>query len=180
MTTKQKNETKLERTSDRELTMTRVFNAPPHLVWDAWTKPELVKRWWSPKSKGVEIKSIEGDVRVGGSYRIVFGPCDSLKESGETRGMPERMAFNGKYRALVAHKRIVHTEVFEPTAEGGDDASGSVITVTFEERPGGKTFVTQRQQYASKEILEIVIATGMESGMRESIDQLDELVAITQ
>lgn len=159
-----KNETHVERASDTELVVTRTFNAEPSIVYDAWTKPELVKRWWAPRSRGVSMVSVEGDARVGGTYRYVF----SHPEAGN-------MAFSGKYLEVQAAKRLVHTEGFEPTASGVE-GEPSVVTVTFEAR-GDKTFVTSRSKFASKEVLDAVIATGMEGGMRETFDQLDEMVA---
>ena len=102
-----KNETTVERTSDTELVVTRVFNAVPKLVYEAWTKPELVKRWWAPKSRGVTMVSTEGDARVGGTYRYVF----AHPQAGE-------MAFSGKYLEVTPAKRLVHTEGFEPQAKG--------------------------------------------------------------
>jgi uncharacterized protein YndB with AHSA1/START domain len=159
-----KNETHVERASATELVVTRSFNAKPQLMFDAWTKPELVKRWFAPKSRGASVVSTEGDVRVGGTYRYVF----TARDLGN-------MAFSGKYLEVEEAKRLVHTEGFEPTASGVE-GEPSVVTVTFEAR-GDKTFVTQRSKFASKDVLDMVIATGMEGGMRETLDQLDEMVA---
>jgi uncharacterized protein YndB with AHSA1/START domain len=158
-----KNETNVERASDTELVITRAFNAVPRIVFDAWTKPELVKRWWAPKSRGAEMVSVDADVRVGGSYRYVF----NARGSGN-------MAFSGKYLEVVAPSRLVHTEGFEPAASGVE-GEPSTVTVTFEAR-GDKTFVTSRSKFTSKDVLDMVLATGMEGGMRETMDQLDELV----
>jgi uncharacterized protein YndB with AHSA1/START domain len=159
-----KNETHVERASDTELVVTRMFNAEPRVVFDAWTKPELVKRWWAPKSRGAVMVSVEGDARVGGTYRYVF----SAPQAGT-------MAFSGKYLEVVVPSRLVHTEGFEPTASGVE-GEPSVVTVTFEAR-GDKTFVTSRSKFPSKDVLDMVLATGMEGGMRETFDQLDEMVA---
>jgi len=161
-----KNEITLERISERELVVTRTFNAPPRIVFDAWTRPELVSRWWVPQSRGVVMVSCEADLRAGGSYRYVF----KHDEHGT-------MAFSGKYREVTPHSRLVHTEMFEPTAQGAEEAGAAVVTVTFEERPSGKTHLVSHSLFPSKEVLDTVIATGMEGGMRESMDQLDELVA---
>src|SRR5262245_47851046 len=120
-----KNSTTVERKSEREFVVTRTFNAPARLVFEAWTKPELLKRWWAPKSlesMGMSLLSCEADVRVGGSYRFVF-----------SRGASETMAFFGKYIEVTPHSRLVWTN------EEGDGGE-AVTTVTFEEK-GGKTLL---------------------------------------
>src|SRR5690349_9533416 len=104
-----KNPTTVERTSERELVVTRTFNAPPRIVFEAWTRPELFKRWWLPKSMGMTLRSCEMDVRAGGQYRLVFEP--------------DGMAFYGTYREVTPPSRLVWTN-----DEGGED--GSVTTVT--------------------------------------------------
>jgi uncharacterized protein YndB with AHSA1/START domain len=153
-----KNRTTVERKSERELVVTRTINGPARIVFDAFTKPELLKRWWAPKSMGVSLLSCEADVRVGGRYRFVFG----LEAS-------HSMAFTGKYVEVTPHSRLVWTS---DESEAGE----SVTTVTFEEK-GGKTRVVMHELYPSKEALD-GIASGMERGMRETLDQLDELAAI--
>jgi uncharacterized protein YndB with AHSA1/START domain len=158
------NQTTMDRTSGRELVITRAFNGPARIVFDAWTRPELVRRWWAPQSRHVVLVSCDADVRTGGWYRYVMRHA--------THG---DMAFSGKYREVTPHSRLVHTEVFEPTASGSEE-EGAVVTVTFEER-GGKTHVVSHSLFPSSEVLDAVIATGMEGGMRESMDQLDALVA---
>ena len=150
-----KNSTTIERKSERELVVTRTFNAPARLVFEAWTKPELLKRWWAPKSTGVTLLSCEADVRTGGTYRFEFG-----------HGASGRMAFFGKYIEVIPPSRLVWTN------EESD--AGSVTTVTFEEK-GGKTLLVMHELYPSKEALDAAIA-GMEGGMPESFDQLDELL----
>jgi uncharacterized protein YndB with AHSA1/START domain len=155
------NRTTVERTSDRELVITRTFNARARIVFDAMTKPELVKRWWAPKSHGVTLFECEADVRVGGSYRNVFGTDPS-----------KSMAFSGVYKELVPYTRIVCTQVFEPMRSAGE----AVITITLEERDG-KTHMVEHGLWPSKEALDGAIQSGMEHGMRESLDQLDTLVA---
>ena len=150
-----KNRTTVERKSERELVVTRTFNAPARIVFDAWTKPELFKRWWVPKSAGMSLLSCEMDVRVGGSYRLVF----------RHDAFPEPMAFFGRYIEVTPHSRLVWTN-----EEGGE--SGAVTTVTFEEK-SGKTLVVLRDLYPSKEALE---ASGSMDAMDETLDQLDELV----
>ena len=158
------NETTMERTSGRELVIKRAFNGPARIVFDAWTRPELVRRWWAPQSRGVSLVSCEADVRAGGWYRYVM----RHDAHGE-------MAFSGKYREVTPVSRLVYTEVFEPTASGSDE-EGAIVTVTFDDRDG-KTHVVSHSLFPSADVLDAVIATGMEGGMRESMDQLDALVA---
>jgi uncharacterized protein YndB with AHSA1/START domain len=156
-----KNPTTVERTSDRELVVTRTFNAPARIVYEAWTKPELFKRWWTPKSSGVTMLSCEMDVRVGGTYRLVF--------RHPATGQP--MTFFGRYTEVTPNSRIVWTN-----EEGNGD--GAVTTVTFEER-GTKTLVVVRDLHSSKEALDQAIASGSTSGFGEQFEQLDELL-VTQ
>src|SRR5438270_6369467 len=153
-----KNRTTVERKSERELVVTRTFNAPARIVFEAWTKPELLKRWWAPKSFGAAFLSCEADVRTGGTYRLVFGHPAS--EQG--------MEFFGRYIEVTPHSRLVWTN-----DEGGD--SGPVTTVTFEER-GGKTLMVMHELYPSKEALDAA-GTGAADGMGELFGQLDELLA---
>jgi uncharacterized protein YndB with AHSA1/START domain len=151
-----KNRTTVERTSERELVVTRTFNGPARLVFEAWTKPELLKLWWVPKSMGISMLSCEADVRVGGRYRFVFG-----------QGASEPMAFHGRYLEVTPHSRIVWTN-----DEGGD--GGPVTTVTFEEK-GGKTLLVLHELYPSKEALDAA-GNGMADVMGETFEQLDELL----
>ena len=116
----------MERKSERELVVTRTFDAPARLVFEAWTKPELFKRWWVPKSMGMTLLSCEMDVRIGGTYRLVFGD-----------GGP--MAFFGTYIEVTPPSRLVWTN-----EESGDD--GSVTTVTLEEKDG-KTLLVMSELY---------------------------------
>jgi uncharacterized protein YndB with AHSA1/START domain len=160
-----KNQTTMDRTSDRELVITRMFNAPPRIVFDAWTRPELVRRWWAPRSRAVSIVSCDAEVRVGGTYRYVLQHADH----GE-------FAFSGKYREVTPPSRLVYTEIFEPAGQAADHTDGAINTVTFEERDG-KTYLVSHSLFPSKDVLDTVLATGMEGGMRETMDQLDELVA---
>jgi len=153
-----KNPTTVERKSERELVITRTFNGPARIVFEAWTKPELLKRWWAPKSFGVTLLSCEADVRVGGKYRFVFGHAAA----------PQPMEFFGKYLEVTPHSRLVWTN--EEGAEGGQ-----VTTVTFEEK-GGKTLLVMRDLYPSKEALDEAIASGSTSGMGETFEQLDALL----
>jgi uncharacterized protein YndB with AHSA1/START domain len=148
-----KTRTTVDRKSERELVVTRSFNGPARIVFEAWTRPELFKRWWVPKSFGLSLLSCEMDVRVGGTYRLVFAAS------------PEPMAFFGRYNEVVPHSRLVWTN-----DEGGED--GPVTTVTFEER-GAETLVVMRDLYPSKEALE---ASGSTGGVSETFEQLDELL----
>jgi len=150
-----KNHTTVERKSERELVVTRTFNGPARIVFEAWTKPELFKRWWVPKSTGMSLLSCEMDVRVGGKYRLVFGN-DASKP----------MEFFGRYIEVTRNSRLVWTN------DETDD--GAVTTVTFEEK-GGKTLLVLHELHPSKEALDGAIA-GMEGGMPEQFEQLDELL----
>jgi uncharacterized protein YndB with AHSA1/START domain len=149
-----KNRTTVERTSERELVATRTINGPARLVFEAWTKPELFKRWWVPKSMGMTLLSCELDVRVGGGYRLEFG--DPSKPT----------AFFGRYLEVTPHSRLVWTN-----DEAGDD--GAVTTVTFEET-AGKTRVVLHELYPSKAALDGNF--GAMDAMGETFEQLDELL----
>jgi uncharacterized protein YndB with AHSA1/START domain len=153
-----KNRTTAERKSERELVVTRTINGPARIVFEAFTKPELFKRWWVPKSlPGLSLLSCELDVRVGGTYRLVFSHNGS-----------EPMAFFGRYIEVTPHSRLVWTN------DEGDDG-GAVTTATFEEK-AGKTLVVVSDLYPSKEALDAAIASGSTGGLSETLDQLDELV----
>jgi uncharacterized protein YndB with AHSA1/START domain len=158
--TPKKNRTTVERKSERELVVTRTFDGPARLVFEAWTRPELLKRWWAPKSTGVSLISCEVDVRAGGSYRFEFGHQGSKPEASKL------MAFFGRYIEVTPYSRLVWTN------EESDE--GAVTTVTFEEK-GGKTLLVMHELYPSKEALDAAIA-GMEGGMPEAFAQLDELL----
>lgn len=153
--TPMKNPTKVERKSERELVVTRTFNAPPRIVFEAFTKAELFRRWWVPKSFGVKLLSCEVDARTGGTYRLVFAHGESS------------MAFFGNYIEVTPHSRLVWTN-----DEGGD--SGPVTTVTFEEKEG-KTLLVMHDLYPSKEARDGAIS-GEKSGVPETFEQLDELL----
>jgi uncharacterized protein YndB with AHSA1/START domain len=150
-----KNRTTVERSSEREIVVTRTFDAPVRLVFEAWTKPELFKRWWVPKSSGMTLLACELDVRTGGKYRLAFGNDPS-----------KPVEFFGRYIEVIPGARIVWTN-----EEGGD--GGPVTTVTFEEK-GGKTLMIVRDLYPSKEALDA--GHGAEEAMPEVLDQLDELL----
>ena len=152
-----KNDTTVERKSEREIVITRTFNAPARLVFEAWTKPELVRRWWVPKSSGLTLLSCEMDVRTGGTYRFVF-PHPSA---------PEPMAFFGRYLEVSPHSRLVWTN-----EEGGD--AGQISTMTLEDR-GDTTRMVLHELYPSREALDA--AAGAYDGMPVSFDQLGELLA---
>src|SRR5262245_53705459 len=147
--------TTVERTSDREVVVTRTINGPARLVFEAFTKAELLKRWWVPRSMGMTLLSCEVDARVGGKYRLVFAAD------------PEPVAFFGTYVEVKPHSRLAWTN-----EEGGE--GGSVTTVTFEEK-AGKTLVVVRETYPSKEALDAA-GTGAADAMSETFDQLDELL----
>jgi uncharacterized protein YndB with AHSA1/START domain len=150
-----KNRTTVERTSEREFVVTRTFNGPARLVFEAWTKPDLLKLWWVPKSMNMSLLSCEADVRVGGSYRFVFG-LDASKT----------MAFFGRYLEVTPYSRLVWTN------EEGDGGE-AITTVTFEEK-GGKTLLVLHERHPSKEAVDEAIGFG--EGLRETFVQLDELL----
>ena len=150
-----KNRTTVKRTSDREVTVTRTINGPARIVFEAFTKAELLKRWWVPKSMGMTLLSCEVDARVGGKYRLVFDHS------------PEPVAFFGTYVEVKPYLRLAWTN-----EEGGE--GGPVTTVTFEEQ-GGKTLVVLRERHPSKEALDAA-GTGAAEAMFETFDQLDELL----
>jgi uncharacterized protein YndB with AHSA1/START domain len=147
--------TNVERKSGRELVVTRTFDAPARIVFEAWKKPELFMRWWAPKSMGMVLLSCEMDVRAGGSYRRAFGH-DASKPG----------AFFGRYIEVTPYSRLVWTN-----DEGGD--GGSVTTVTFEEK-GGKTLLTVSELYPSKDALDA--GAGAADAMPEQFEQLDALL----
>src|SRR5262245_48351723 len=149
-----KNRTTVERKSEREMVVTRTINGPARVVFEAFTKPELFKRWWVPKSFGLSLLSCELDVRVGGTYRLMFSHNGS------------EMAFFGRYIEVTPHSRLAWTN-----DEGGE--GGAVTTVTFED-DAGKTQVVLHDLYPTKEALEA--GSGNMDGMSETMNQLDELV----
>ena len=148
--------TNVTRTSGRELVVTRTFNAVPRIVYEAWSKAELFSRWWVPKSMPVPLRACEIDMRTGGKYRLEFGHNDA-----------ETFSFYGKYLDVVPGSRIVWTN--------DEEEEGAVTTVTFEES-GGTTLLTFRELYPTKAALDDAFI-GMEGGMPEQLDQLDDLLA---
>jgi len=155
-----KNPTTVERTSEREIVVTRLLNGPAHLVFEAWSKPELLQRWWTPASFGISFVSCEADVRTGGTYRFVFSHP----------ALDQPMAFFGKYLEVTPHSRIVWTNE--------ESADGCISTVTFEERDG-QTLLVLTELYPSKQALDEAIASGSTgtSGAGEQFELLDELLA---
>lgn len=153
-----KNRTTVERKSERELVVTRTFNASARIVFEAWTTPALLMQWWAPKSFGVSFLLCEADARTGGTYRFVFSHPSS----------EQPMAFFGRYLEVTPPSRLVWTN-----EEGGE--GGAVTTVTFEER-AGTTLVVMHDLYPSKEALDGAIESGSTSGFSETFEQLDGLL----
>ena len=149
--------TTVERKSDRELVVTRIFNGPVRLVFDAWTKAELFQLWWAPKSSGVPMLACEIDARTGGGYSVTFG-----KDAGSA------MTFYGKYLEVTPPSRLIWTNE--------ESEQGAVTTVTFEEEEGDRTRLVLQELYPSKEALDESFV-GMEDTMPEQFRQLDELLA---
>lgn len=152
-----KNPTSVERKSDRELVIKRTFNAPARIVFEAWTKPELLRRWWVPRSSGMSLVTCEVDARAGGQYRFEFARAD----------WPKPVAFFGRYLEVASPARLVWTNE--------ESKDGSVTTVTFDEKDE-KTYLVLRDLYPSKEALDAAIE-GMAGGMPAQFEQLDELLA---
>lgn len=149
--------TTVERTSAHELVVTRTFNAPARIVFEAWTTPELMQRWWTPKSFGISFISCEMDVRTGGTYRFVFSHPAS----------EQPMAFFGRYVEVTPHSRLVWTNE--------ESSDGAVSTATFEEKDGA-TLLTLRDLYPSKEALDAAIESGSTGGWPEQFEELDALL----
>ena len=145
--------TTVQKKSDREVVVTRTFDAPARLVFEAWSRPELFQKWWVPKSMGMTLRSCEMDVRTGGTYRLSFG---------------DGMDFFGRYLEVTPPSRIVWT-----SEEGGEQ--GSVTTVTFEEK-AGQTLVVMTERFPSKEALDAA-GTGAQDALLETFEQLEELIA---
>jgi len=151
------NSTLVQKTSDREVVVTRTFDCPARFVFEAWTTPELFTQWWVPRSLGATLSFVKLDVRTGGSYRLVFGDDPA-----------QQMAFHGRYLEVVPDSRIVWTN-----EEGEGEAS--VTTVTLDERDG-QTHLTLSEVYPSKEALDAA-GTGAQDALTETFDQLDEILA---
>jgi uncharacterized protein YndB with AHSA1/START domain len=149
-----KNRTTVEQTSERELVVTRTFDAPARIVFEAWTTPALFKQWWVPKSTGIDLLSCEMDVRTGGGYRLAFA-----------NGAEPPIEFFGRYIEVTPHSRLVWTN---------DEAEeGAVTTVTFEDM-GGQTRLVMHDLYPSKEALEA--GSGSLDAVSETFEQLDEVL----
>ena len=145
--------------TETQIKIVREFAAPAHLVWKAWTTPELIQRWWHAK-RG-EVKSAEVDLRVGGKWRWVMVTTEGGFE----------VAFHGEYREIVPHERLVYTEVFEGAPDG--EALNSTALVEKD----GRTVVTMVMQLKSQADRDAILATGMEAGMQDALDLLEELAA---
>ena len=145
--------------ADNQILITREFNAPRRLVWTAYTTPELVKRWWSGQ-KGT-VTSADIDLRVGGKWRYVM-----VAEGGF------EVAFRGEFREIVPDERLVNTEIFEGIPDADDHAG--LVTITFTEKDG-RTFMDMLSEYRDKTDRDAVIDSGMESGMQESMDALEQV-----
>lgn len=149
----------LELRGDREIVVTWTLPAPPPRVYDAWTKPELVRRWWAPAALGMEMVECQADLRVGGRYRYVV------------RGPQGELAFSGNYTELSPPSRLLYTHVFEPMAAAGELA----VTVTFTER-GGATELVVHERYPSAEVRSAALCAGADRGRRETMQQLEALL----
>jgi uncharacterized protein YndB with AHSA1/START domain len=151
----------VELPTDEQILITREFDAPKHLVYKAWTTPELVKRWWSGQ-RG-EVTQADIDLRVGGAWRSVMIASEGFE-----------VAFHGEYREIVPNERIVSTEIYEIPDQG--DSDPTVNTATFTE-VDGRTTLEILVQCPSKELRDTIIDSGMESGMQESYDALERVAA---
>ena len=150
--------TTVERTSDRDLVVSRTIDGPRDVVFEAWTDAELFQQWWVPKSSGVKLLSCEVDARVGGGYRLTF-----------ENGTAEPMSFFGRYLEVIPPARLVWTN------DEGD--GGTVVTTATFEEDRGRTRLVVHDRYPSKEALDEAIASGSTSWNSDTFDQLDELLA---
>ena len=150
------NSAKVTLPTDTQILITREFDAPRHLVWKAYTTPDLIARWWGG-SHG-KVTSAEVDLRVGGSWRYVLAATEGFE-----------VAFHGEFREISAPDRLVNTEIYEGAPEGV-----GVVTTTLVEA-GGRTTLTQLCEYGEKTIRDAVIESGMEGGMQESMDELEQV-----
>ena len=146
--------------SDNEILITREFAAPPRLVYKAWTTPDLIKRWWSGK-RGT-VTSADVDLRVGGTWRYVMVSNDG-----------HEVAFHGEFREVVENERLVNTEIYEGAPDGLGDPP--LCVNTFTELPGGRTLLEQLIVCPSLEVRDIIVGSGMEAGMQQSMDALEEV-----
>lgn len=155
-----KHVTRTQRTTDRDLVVTREFNAPARLVFEAWTTPALMQRWWVPKSIGLTMTACEMDVRTGGGYRFTF-----VFDNDPSKPM----SFFGKYLEVTPPSRLVWTNE--------ESADGAVTTLTFEERDG-KTLLTMVDHYPSKEALDAALESGSTGAFEETFEQLEALLSV--
>ena len=146
--------------TDEQILITREFDAPRHLVYEAWTRPELVRRWWHA-NRG-EVTLVEIDLRVGGKWRQVMVTPDRFE-----------VGFHGEYTDLVPNERIASTEVFEGIPNGEESATLNTVTLTEE---SGRTMLSLLIEAPSKEVRDAIIATGMEDGLQDALDLLEGLV----
>jgi uncharacterized protein YndB with AHSA1/START domain len=153
-----KRETSIQLNGDREIVIERNFRAPARIVFEAYTKPEFVRRWWAPKSMGAGMADVQADVRAGGKWRYV------------TRAGGADCAFSGEYKEVSPYTRLVYTAFFEPMM----DAGATICTVTFEER-GETTRLVSHELYPSADARQAAVASGMENGIHATMDQLAEL-----
>ena len=145
--------------TDTQIVITREFDAPKHLVFKAWTTPELIKRWWHAKRGEVTVAEV--DLRVGGKWRWAMVTPDGME-----------VAFHGEYREVVPNERLVYTEVYEGVPDGDDDPA--VTTATLVEKDG-RTTVTHVMQLSSRESRDAIIDSGMEDGMQDALDLLEQV-----
>ena len=145
--------------TDEQILITREFDAPRHLVYEAWTTPELVKRWWNAKRGEVTVAEI--DLRVGGAWRYAMVTEDGFE-----------VAFHGEYRELVPNERIVSTEAFEGVPDADANATLNTLTLTEE---AGRTTLTVLVQAPSKEVRDAIVESGMEAGMQDAMDLLEQV-----
>jgi uncharacterized protein YndB with AHSA1/START domain len=146
--------------TDTQILITRVFDAPAHLVWRAYTEPGLVKRWWSGK-RG-EVTSVEIDLRVGGRWRYVMVANEGFE-----------VAFHGEYREIAPDERLVSTELYEGAPDVTED-DATLNTTTFAE-VGGRTTLTTLVECHTREVRDAIMDSGMEGGMQEAMDRLEEV-----
>lgn len=151
--------TKVERTSERELVVTRHLRAPARLVFEAWTRPELFRRWWVPVSCGMSLLECDMEARAAGGYKLTFSHPSA----------PAPFTVFGRYIEVTPHSRLVWTN-----EESGED--GQISTVTLEET-GGITRQVLHERYPSKEALDEAIASGSTDGLGETFDQLEQFLA---
>src|SRR5262245_38717267 len=145
--------------TDTQILITREFDAPKNLVYKAWTTPELIERWWSGE-RG-EVTKVEIDLRVGGRWRYVMIAAGDFE-----------VAFNGEFREIVPNERLVNTEMYEGAPDTGGEAP--VVTTTFTETDG-RTLLTQLTECHVKEVRDMIIESGMEGGMQEAMDKLEQV-----